>query len=53
MFSRRGPGPEYIAGSFLAALLKMQFLGITDDEIVNVYEYVSMARLKTAVQIRS
>ena len=36
----------------ITALLKLQALGITDDEILNVYEFVNRARVESAATIR-
>jgi 5'-3' exonuclease len=37
----------------ITALLKLQALGITDDEIVSVYEFLNRARFESAATIRS
>ena len=36
----------------ITSLLKLQNNGITDDEILNVYEYLNMARFESAASIR-
>ena len=36
----------------ITALLKLQALGITDDEILNVYEFLIRARFESAATIR-
>jgi hypothetical protein len=36
----------------ITALLKLQVLGITDDEIVNVYELLNRAHFESAATIR-
>ena len=36
----------------ITALLKLQALGITDDEILNVYEFVNRARVESAATIQ-
>jgi hypothetical protein len=36
----------------ITALLKLQALGITDDEILNVYEFVNRARVESAARIQ-
>ena len=36
----------------IAALLKLQNFGITDDEILNVYEYLNRARVESAARIQ-
>jgi hypothetical protein len=36
----------------IASLQKLQSLGITDDEILNVYEFLNKARVESAATIR-
>ena len=36
----------------ITSLLKLQYYGITDDEILNVYEFLNRARIESAATIR-
>jgi hypothetical protein len=35
----------------VSALIKLQSYGVTDDEILNIYEFMNRARLENAVRI--